>query len=576
MLFAAALFLCLLPDRLLAAEAACECNKVRVSGAPAGRTSTDPGRFMGVYERGEDWRDGRPVYTHTYLVDNCVVGRPCAAILLYATNYLYRERDRWRITEEYWSPTSRMITGGCSSQSSALNNVEYEVAGYTASGAPYYSGPGSYYIYWDPDCDGSGTRPARWIVDDEWPNTDLDGDLDGDGKCDYIAHIDSDYCSSPPSNKKTWTVDCGLSYEADDLTLTVPPLPQSGLFTTDDAGCPETSSGWQFSGNWQFSGDIDVTCWEGEGGGWPLSGPWGEKPEGGTCQGASGGEASCPMDAYQSWRMTDLRYNLTRVFQVGGSRKIELAQANVGDNTASTIPIPSTTIKFSKTAAESFNFELSEASRIAVGISSSVTVGNSVTVESPEIPIIGGSASATASIEATLGASLSNEYETTTTMGQGQEKTKTFEVTWPSPEVPGCTLLTAQLLVTERIVAVPYTATMTPEGPFSEPWHQSACTYSVNGTWSGVSLSESRVQAVEDPNPQLRGVCAGASSPSSAPPPSSPSNSPELIGDPCFPSSATVQRADGETVPLSSLSAGDSILAAAADGTLVFNAVRDV
>ncbi|EOD12036.1 hypothetical protein EMIHUDRAFT_120185, partial [Emiliania huxleyi CCMP1516] len=41
---------------------------------------------------------------------------------------------------------------------------------------------------------------------------------------------------------------------------------------------------------------------------------------------------------------------------------------------------------------------------------------------------------------------------------------------------------------------------------------------------------------------------------------------------PCFPSSATVQLADGETVPLSSLSAGDSILAAAADGTLGFDA----
>jgi len=34
-----------------------------------------------------------------------------------------------------------------------------------------------------------------------------------------------------------------------------------------------------------------------------------------------------------------------------------------------------------------------------------------------------------------------------------------------------------------------------------------------------------------------------------------------------------VQRADGETVPLSSLSAGDSILAAAANGTLAFDAV---
>ncbi|EOD06372.1 hypothetical protein EMIHUDRAFT_438728 [Emiliania huxleyi CCMP1516] len=41
----------------------------------------------------------------------------------------------------------------------------------------------------------------------------------------------------------------------------------------------------------------------------------------------------------------------------------------------------------------------------------------------------------------------------------------------------------------------------------------------------------------------------------------------------CFPSSAMVQRADGETAPLSSLSAGDSILVAAADGTLGFDVV---
>ncbi|EOD36412.1 hypothetical protein EMIHUDRAFT_226453 [Emiliania huxleyi CCMP1516] len=39
-------------------------------------------------------------------------------------------------------------------------------------------------------------------------------------------------------------------------------------------------------------------------------------------------------------------------------------------------------------------------------------------------------------------------------------------------------------------------------------------------------------------------------------------------------SSATVQRADGETALLSSLSAGDAILAAAADGTLTFDGVR--
>ena len=65
------------------------------------------------------------------------------------------------------------------------------------------------------------------------------------------------------------------------------------------------------------------------------------------------------------------------------------------------------------------------------------------------------------------------------------------------------------------------------------------------------------------------------SAPPTPPPPSSPSPDvePQSTDPPCFPSSATVQRADGETAPLSSLSAGDSILAAAADGTLVFDTV---
>ena len=64
------------------------------------------------------------------------------------------------------------------------------------------------------------------------------------------------------------------------------------------------------------------------------------------------------------------------------------------------------------------------------------------------------------------------------------------------------------------------------------------------------------------------------SAPPTPPPPSSPSPDvePQSTDPPCFPSSATVQRADGETAPLSSLSAGDSILAAAADGTLAFDA----
>ena len=55
-----------------------------------------------------------------------------------------------------------VITGGCSKQAAALDNVAYDRAGHTASGAPYYRSPdSSYYIYWDPSCDGGADRANR-------------------------------------------------------------------------------------------------------------------------------------------------------------------------------------------------------------------------------------------------------------------------------------------------------------------------------------------------------------------------------------------------------------------------------
>ena len=89
-----------------------------------------------------------------------------------------------------------------------------------------------------------------------------------------------------------------------------------------------------------------------------------------------------------------------------------------------------------------------------------------------------------------------------------------------------------------------------------------------------VSEVDTNVNEREDTEP--RAVAPPPpSAPPTPPPPSSPSPDvePQSTDPPCFPSSATVQRADGETAPLSSLSAGDSILAAAADGALAFDAV---
>ena len=115
-----------------------------------------------------------------------------------------------------------VITGGCASNSAALDGVEYAAAGYTASGAPYYrDSSSSVYIYWDPDCNGAG-EPARWIVKDLAPSTSASSDLDGDGQCAYYAYINSEDSSSPPLGTETWKVGCDGSFTDNDLTLARP------------------------------------------------------------------------------------------------------------------------------------------------------------------------------------------------------------------------------------------------------------------------------------------------------------------------------------------------------------------
>lgn len=112
-----------------------------------------------------------------------------------------------------------VITGGCSFQSDALENVEYVAAGATASGAPYYRDTSfSYYIFWDPSCDGV-SAPARWIVTTVAPSTTASSDLDGDGSCTYQADVDSDDSSSPPLGTVNWWVVCEDSWTQVDLTL---------------------------------------------------------------------------------------------------------------------------------------------------------------------------------------------------------------------------------------------------------------------------------------------------------------------------------------------------------------------
>ena len=137
--------------------------------------------------------------------------------------------EDWRLGPICWQPEwgpkppSFIATGGCRN---ALDNVEYEPVGVTASGAPYYrESTSSYYIYWDPDCDGGSGGSARWIVDGAEPSTTAWSDLDGDGSCSYWAHRISVDSSSPPIGTASWTVYCGGSWIDDTLTLAPPPPP---------------------------------------------------------------------------------------------------------------------------------------------------------------------------------------------------------------------------------------------------------------------------------------------------------------------------------------------------------------
>ena len=82
------------------------------------------------------------------------------------------------------------VSGGCSWATGSSGPRTYTYQGTTDSGAPYYKAEGaSCWLYWDPDCDGSGgsSRPARWIFDpdDNAPSTNASSDLDGDNICQF-------------------------------------------------------------------------------------------------------------------------------------------------------------------------------------------------------------------------------------------------------------------------------------------------------------------------------------------------------------------------------------------------------
>merc|ERR1719160_2004108 len=131
------------------------------------------------------------------------------------------------------TPTVKPMTPFCLSGAACAEKSplmgQYDLEGYTASGAPYYKLVGYTwpYIYWDPDCAGSGST-ASWILDIDSPDTSAAKDLDGDGKCSWFAHIDSSDSRGPPSGTNTWRLTCDGAWTENDLTIApsfCPPTP---------------------------------------------------------------------------------------------------------------------------------------------------------------------------------------------------------------------------------------------------------------------------------------------------------------------------------------------------------------
>eukprot|EP00966_Prymnesium_polylepis_P104598 2422864-Prymnesium_polylepis.1 len=107
----------------------------------------------------------------------------------------------------------------------------YTLQGRTGNGDPYYAnaaaGVPESWIYYDPDCAGSG-QPARWILGDSMPDASRFVDLDNDGTCSYAGDIIT-ADARPPFGTQAWALFCDGSWISVDLTLATalpsPPAP---------------------------------------------------------------------------------------------------------------------------------------------------------------------------------------------------------------------------------------------------------------------------------------------------------------------------------------------------------------
>ena len=230
----------------------------------------------------------------------------------------------------------------------------------------------------------------------------------------------------------------------------------------------------------------------------------------------------CPgKENVETWVVKDLVYDLGQID--GDQRTRGLAVERVADNTASTIPMPSTSNDFTESKSETFSFHLSEQSKKLVETTTlddwsirARTFFQIRTTVSGGLPgFFGHSVSQQAGFDIEtyvrhrLETFQSEETLTNYSEGRTVEHGTSISIKWPSFTVPGCTRIRGSLLGTVRSVNVPFNATMSPApgSPASGP----ECEYTVSGTWSSISVLESHIKFVEEPNPQLSGACLSPS-----------------------------------------------------------------
>jgi len=122
------------------------------------------------------------------------------------------------VSASHGDPWMYTLTGACNIEG-GIDGMSFVKQGNTLSGAPYYKAMhAEKYIYYDPDCMTSTDGTPRWIIDDSKPDVTRDHDLDGDGMCNYIARIDSEDTSHPPTSAD-WTMNCAGNYQLQFLIL---------------------------------------------------------------------------------------------------------------------------------------------------------------------------------------------------------------------------------------------------------------------------------------------------------------------------------------------------------------------